>query len=67
MLSSGRAQPRVQVTVYVCCEMSLGVPTGLGKLLLGWAISLLCPHVLKGELQPLLPLGMALDRAGDSG
>lgn len=31
MESSVRAQPQVQVTVCICCEMSLGVPLGMGS------------------------------------
>lgn len=65
MESSVRAQPRIQVTVYICCEMSLAVPLGLGNFCLAGPFTALpVSHVLGRAFQALIPLRIAGSHCG---
>lgn len=59
MDSSVRAQPRVQVTFFICCKMSLGVPLGLGNSCRAGPFPR-CAHITcAGMSIPLIPLWIA--------
>lgn len=77
MESSVRAQPRIQVTVYICCEMSLAVPLGLGNFCLAGPFhcsarvtrartSIPGPDPTADCRIPLWMQDPTVDRAGDS-